>query len=70
MPKVGGWEREQLGKTVPQPKGNFLMESTDLHFHGSDLTMDAPFYRIILIAALPDCHRHDQISLQSYKMDR
>jgi hypothetical protein len=33
--KVGGWEREQLGKTVPQPKGNFLMELTDLPFHGS-----------------------------------
>jgi hypothetical protein len=29
--KVGGWEREQLGKTVPQPKGNFLMELTDLY---------------------------------------
>ena len=37
IPKVGGWEREQLGKTVPQPKGNFLMELTDLPFHGSDL---------------------------------
>jgi hypothetical protein len=38
MPKVGGWERVkrgQLGKTVPQPKGNFLMELIDLPFHGS-----------------------------------
>ena len=24
-----------LGKTVPQPKGNFLMELRDLPFHGS-----------------------------------
>jgi hypothetical protein len=23
---------------VPQPKGNFLMELTDLPFHGSDFT--------------------------------
>jgi hypothetical protein len=37
MPKVGGWEREQLRKTVPQPKGNFLMELRDLHFHGSGI---------------------------------
>jgi hypothetical protein len=34
--KVGVWEREELGKTVPQPKGNFLMELTDLPFHGSE----------------------------------
>jgi hypothetical protein len=35
FPKVGGWEREQLGKPLPQPKGNFLMELRDLPFHGS-----------------------------------
>ena len=29
--KVGRWERVQLGKTVPQPKGNLR----DLPFHGS-----------------------------------
>ncbi len=34
--KVGRWEREQLEKTAPQPKGNFLMELTGLPFHGSD----------------------------------
>jgi|688.fasta_scaffold1172738_1 hypothetical protein len=28
-----------LGKTVPQPKGNFLMELTDLPFHGSVLVL-------------------------------
>jgi hypothetical protein len=30
----------QLGKTVPQPKGNFLMELIDLPFHGSDEMMN------------------------------
>jgi hypothetical protein len=30
--KVGGWESEELGKTVPQPKGNFVIELTDLPF--------------------------------------
>ena len=28
-----------LGKTVPQPKGNFLMELADLPFHGSALSL-------------------------------
>jgi hypothetical protein len=28
-------KESMLGKTVPQPKGNFLMELTDLPFHGS-----------------------------------
>ena len=28
-------KRASSEKTLPQPKGNFLMELTDLHFHGS-----------------------------------
>jgi hypothetical protein len=37
---VGGGKdgkESMLGKTVPQPKRNFLMELTDLPFHGSDI---------------------------------
>jgi hypothetical protein len=37
--KVEAWKEDgkesQFGKTVPQPKGNFLMELRDLPFHGS-----------------------------------